>query len=59
MMVLDTPDHHLADGLLEVVEEVVMARLLFLQEKVSVDLDMLKVVLDHMRVQVMVQRSLL
>jgi hypothetical protein len=54
MMVLDTPDHHLADGLLEVVEDLVIIHLLFPQEKVLVvDLAV------HMQVQVMVQRSLL
>jgi|TARA_Y100000015_G_scaffold40828_1_gene46187 hypothetical protein len=52
MMVLDTLDHLLADGLLVEVEEVVMAYLLFPQEKVLVvDLAV------HMQVQVMVHRG--
>ena len=54
MMVLDTLVHLLVDGLLEVVEDLVMVRLLLRQEKVLVvDLAV------HMQVQVMVQRTLL
>tara|TARA_B100002019_G_C21146274_1_gene535836 strand:+ start:512 stop:685 length:174 start_codon:yes stop_codon:yes gene_type:complete len=54
MMVLDIQDHLQVDGLLEVVEDLVIIHLLLPQEKVlAVDL------VVHMRVRVMVQRFLI